>query len=73
MNKKGSVRAGGVRGRVVEHAVPWRGDHKLRPALLLVRPLLVFLSTYSPWITRHDTSDLLEVCRQVESTIDILC
>jgi hypothetical protein len=32
MNKKGNVRTGGFRGRVVEHAVPWRGDHKLRPA-----------------------------------------
>jgi hypothetical protein len=31
MNRKASVRAGGFRGRVVEHAVPWRGDHKLPP------------------------------------------
>jgi hypothetical protein len=32
MNRKGNVRAGGFRGRVVEHAVPWRGHHKLSPA-----------------------------------------
>jgi hypothetical protein len=32
MNRRANVRAGGFRGRVVEHAAPWRGDHRLLPA-----------------------------------------
>jgi hypothetical protein len=45
MNRRANVRAGGFRGRVVEHAVSWRGN-QTSTRLLFVRPLLQGSSSY---------------------------